>query len=200
MPAGVTRHEIDKIKGSRFIATLAPISDSGQAEVILRQIRADFSDARHTCYAWRIDAAGRETRSHDDGEPAGSAGKPILQQIAGRGLAHTIVAVTRYFGGTKLGVGGLMRAYGAAAAAALELGTYSEVLRTDQVGIKHPYECSSAVQALLAAWKLVPESSDYTDIVRLQVLVPHSLSQNFLDELREATADRATTSMHEGQA
>lgn len=195
MPDASCRFEIEKVKGSRFIATLAAVSSALEAEEFVREVRADFADARHTCYAWRLDSDGHETRANDDGEPAGSAGKPILKQIEGRELARTLVTVTRYFGGTKLGVGGLMRAYGAAAAAVLEAGSFRVVLRTERVCVRHPYECSGNVQGLLAAWKLEPSGAAYGELVELELEVPRSQSASFVAELTEVTAGRAHTTI-----
>ena len=113
------RHEGDPIKGSRFIVDVSPAGDEDEARQVLTQVRADFPDASHHCWAWRI-ADPAIDRVNDDGEPSGSAGRPILAQLTGRDPVDTAVIVTRYFGGTKLGVGGLVRAYGGAAGAALD--------------------------------------------------------------------------------
>ena len=110
-------HEIPKIKGSRFIATVAPAGSRAAAEAIVEALRDCHPGARHTCFAYRLGAAGDVFRYADDGEPSGTAGRPILRQIEGRGLTAMVVVVTRYFGGTKLGAGGLLRAYAAAAGA-----------------------------------------------------------------------------------
>lgn len=106
------------VKGSRFIAAVFPVSDKEEAKVFLTGIQKKYYDATHNCYAWRIHPSLE--KSSDDGEPAGSAGKPILQVLKGSFLTNTLVVVTRYFGGTKLGIGGLVRAYGEAASMALE--------------------------------------------------------------------------------
>ena len=113
------RVEPEPTKGSRFIATAVPVADEDAAKAALAQLRAEMPDATHHCSAWRIAAPSLE-RANDDGEPGGSAGRPILSAIQGRNLVNVAVIVTRYFGGTKLGVGGLVRAYGAAAAAVLD--------------------------------------------------------------------------------
>ncbi|MCA9739293.1 MAG: YigZ family protein, partial [Gemmatimonadetes bacterium] len=118
--ARAVRVEIPRIKGSRFIADLVPVSDAAQADAAVDAARAAFPDARHHCFAWRVGARGDTFRFGDDGEPAGSAGRPILQHLEGLDVTDAVLVVTRYFGGTKLGVGGLIRAYGGAAAAALE--------------------------------------------------------------------------------
>lgn len=105
------------VKGSKFIAAVLPVSNEEEAREQLTRIRKKYHDATHNCYAWRIHPENE--KSSDDGEPAGSAGKPILQVLKGSGLTNTLVVVTRYFGGTKLGIGGLVRAYGEATSMAL---------------------------------------------------------------------------------
>ena len=106
------------VKGSRFIAAIFPVSDEEEAKTLLAAIRKKYYDATHNCYAWRIHPSLE--KSSDDGEPSGSAGKPILQVLKGSGLTNAMAVVTRYFGGTKLGVGGLVRAYSEAASMALK--------------------------------------------------------------------------------
>ena len=122
MPFTVTslhRYEPESTKSSRFIATVVPVSDEVAARAALASVAAEMPDASHHCWAWRI-ASPAIDRAGDDGEPSGSAGRPILAALSGRGLVDTAVIVSRYFGGTKLGVGGLVRAYGGAAGDALD--------------------------------------------------------------------------------
>ena len=111
------RVEIEKVKGSRFLADAVPVADEARALAVVEGVRAEHPDASHHCWAYRLEG-GRE-RADDDGEPRDSAGAPILRHLQGADLADVVVVVTRWFGGTKLGRGGLVRAYGAAAAAVL---------------------------------------------------------------------------------
>jgi putative IMPACT (imprinted ancient) family translation regulator len=101
-----SRHELDKIKGSRFIATVCPSHAPAEAATRLDGLRREFPGATHHCWAYRFGRLGDVCRAHDDGEPSGTAGRPILQQLEVRGLTDTFVVVTRFFGGTKLGAGG----------------------------------------------------------------------------------------------
>ena len=110
--------EIDRIKGSRFIADVAPASDDRAARAIVEAVRAREPDATHHCWAYAM--ADGTARSSDDGEPRDTAGPPILRRVEGAGLTNVVVVVTRYYGGTNLGRGGLVRAYGAAAGAVLD--------------------------------------------------------------------------------
>jgi uncharacterized YigZ family protein len=109
-----------KEKGSRFIASVYPVETEEEIREILAGVKARYFDARHRCHAWMLGADAGNSRVNDDGEPSSTAGKPILGQILSRGLTNVLVVVVRYFGGTKLGVPGLMRAYRAAASDALD--------------------------------------------------------------------------------
>lgn len=191
VPAAEARHEIDKIKGSRFIATVAPVADEAEAEARLAALRAEFHDARHTCSAWRLDPGGRRWRAQDDGEPSGSAGRPILAQLEGHDLTGVVLAVTRYFGGTKLGVGGLVRAYGAAAAAVLEQVPVRVVRITVAYHVQHPYSCAGAVEAMLAAHGLAPRDAAYGAEVSFVLDLPPARAGSLADELVERTSGLA---------
>lgn len=109
-----------KEKGSRFIALAYPIHSEEEVQPILDDIRRSYHDARHHCYAWRLGISGEHYRVNDDGEPSGSAGKPILGQMLSMEISDLLVVVVRYFGGVKLGVGGLVQAYKSATRSALE--------------------------------------------------------------------------------
>ncbi len=111
---------IFKDKGSRFLAFAFPVESEAEINIILENVRKEFHDARHHCYAWRLGADLSSFRAVDDGEPGNSAGKPILGQIISFQLTNLLVIVVRYFGGTLLGVGGLMQAYKTASMEALK--------------------------------------------------------------------------------
>ena len=109
-----------EVTRSRFIATLAPVGDEAAAEALIDRVRGRFHDARHHCTALILGPDGQRRRSNDDGEPGGTAGAPMLAALTGAGLTDVVAVVTRYFGGTLLGAGGLVRAYGGAVAAAVD--------------------------------------------------------------------------------
>ncbi|HNS30358.1 MAG TPA: YigZ family protein [Tenuifilaceae bacterium] len=109
-----------KEKGSRFIALAYPVSSEGEVKDIVQQLKRQYHDARHHCYAYILGFKGDVWRANDDGEPSSTAGKPIHGQLVSRGLTNVLVVVVRYFGGTKLGVSGLINAYKTAASDALE--------------------------------------------------------------------------------
>lgn len=188
--ARAVRVEIPRIKGSRFIADLVPVSDAAQADAAVDEARAAFPDARHHCFAWRVGTRGDTFRFGDDGEPAGSAGRPILQHLEGLDVTDAVLVVTRYFGGTKLGVGGLIRAYGGAAAAALDAAELVPVVHTRRVAVEHRYEDSGAVAGFLSALGVEPTSSDYGETIHLEFDVPAADVETFVAELTDRTAGR----------
>ncbi|MFT4709483.1 MAG: putative YigZ family protein [Planctomycetota bacterium] len=185
------RYEPDKIKGSRFIADLAPVINAAEAEALLAEVRAEFPDAGHHCFAWIIDPEGKQTRSSDDGEPGSSAGPPILRMIEGHDLTGLVVVVSRWFGGTKLGVGGLMRAYGGCAGEAMDRCEVIEVRVQAAMTIEYPYECSGPVEGLMRSCEVETKHAEYTDNVVLQVTLPKDREVEFRTELVERTAGRA---------
>ena len=134
----------DEVKKSRFTAIGARVADPDQAMAFLESVRVN--DATHNCWAYRI---GEQYRFSDDGEPGGSAGRPILAAIEGQGLDHVMVVVVRYFGGTKLGVGGLVRAYGGTAAECLRTAPRIEVLPKVTAEVRVPFEVSGPVFKVL---------------------------------------------------
>ena len=134
-----------KVLGSRFIATTFPVLMKWDAEQALERTRKELWDATHNCYAYRFGVDGAQFRFNDDGEPGGSAGKPILSAIDKFGLTDVLVVVTRYFGGRKLGVGGLVRAYGEAAALALTKAETLVKYKTDIISATFPHSHISNV-------------------------------------------------------
>lgn len=108
-----------KEKGSKFISLAYPVQSEGQIKEIVAELKDKFYDARHHCYAWMLGADKKNFRANDDGEPSSTAGRPILGQIQSNDLTNILIVVIRYFGGTKLGVSGLINAYREAAADAL---------------------------------------------------------------------------------
>lgn len=190
--AGELRHEIEKVKGSRFIATVAPAESARSAEALVERVRGELADARHHCWARRNGPTGDDYRFSDDGEPGGSAGRPILQQIEGLALTNVVCVVTRYFGGTKLGVGGLVRAYGGAAREGLGRATVQRVEITETIALDYPYACSGAVEVLLGSLGLTPVTADYGAEVRLLLQVPVGRADEFERRFRDATAGRGS--------
>lgn len=138
-----------KEKGSRFIASATPVSDLEEIKPIIEIIRKEHHEARHHCFAYMLGHQRNIWRANDDGEPSGTGGRPILGQINSYGLTNILIVVTRYFGGTLLGVSGLINAYKTAAATAIENAEIVEKLLLDYYEITFPYVCMNDVMKIL---------------------------------------------------
>lgn len=189
--AGPFEYEPEKTKGSRHIANAFPVKDHDEVDDALRSVRARMPDATHHAFAWRLGRGQNDFRYSDDGEPSGSAGRPILQQIDGRELTDVLIVVTRYFGGTKLGTGGLVRAYGGAAKEALELAEIVEVVPHATVKVRHAYDDSGAIAGVLSAFALQPVKSEYGADVAIELSIPQGQMHELVTALRDATGARA---------
>jgi len=150
-----------KEKGSKFIARAYHVKSEEDIKAVLQQLRKEFYDARHHCYAWRIDARHEKTRSNDDGEPSGSAGKPILNQIFSFELFDVLVVVIRYFGGTKLGVSGLINAYKTSAREALENANVVKKELRDLYQVEFEYPLMNAVMRVIKEDSLVIKEQQF---------------------------------------
>jgi uncharacterized YigZ family protein len=189
------RVESPKIKGSRFIASLAPVPDALAARAFVERIAVEFKDASHSCYAWRIHAGDDGFYYSDAGEPSGSAGRPILDQLAGHDLIRVVAVVTRYFGGTKLGKGGLMRAYGGSVGRALQVAEIVEVVETRRVELRFDYALTGVIDRVLSAYGLSAEKADYGAEVVLEIAVELDLLREFTERIKEDSAARAHTTL-----
>ncbi len=148
-------------KGSRFIAFAFPVNEEEEIKQRIDGLKKEYHDARHHCFAWRLGADMERFRVNDDGEPSGSAGKPIFGQIQSRGLTQILVVVVRYFGGTLLGVGGLIRAYRSATSAALESAVVVERKVEDQIILKFEYPTLNRVMKTIKDLDLQFESQQF---------------------------------------
>lgn len=149
------QHEVT-IRKSRFLAQAAPVTDETAASAFLKSV--SDSSANHNCWAWRL---GQQYRFSDDGEPGGSAGKPILMAIEGQGLDCVVAVVTRWFGGIKLGVGGLVRAYGGTAAECLRLAKQVEIIDMVTVHFQLGYAETELLKARMQAWATETLDEEY---------------------------------------
>ena len=138
-----------KDKGSRFISKAYPVESVEQVKEILATLRKEYHDARHHCYAYRIGPGDNIYRVNDDGEPANSAGKPILGQIQSHELTNVLIVVIRYFGGILLGVGGLINAYRSAAKESLENNTIITKTFNSRIKIRFPYMAMNDLMRLI---------------------------------------------------
>ncbi len=138
-----------KEKGSKFLAYAYPLTDPGRADDLVQLLKKMHPKARHWCYAWRTGVENPSFRYNDDGEPNNSAGKPIYGQIQSFGLTNVLIVVVRYFGGTKLGVGGLIVAYRSAARLALENAVIVEKMLTEELHLRFEYANLEKVMRLV---------------------------------------------------
>jgi len=182
-PAGTARAEV-RDRGSRFLAIAGKVSSQDEVEAALAALRREFPDATHHCYAWRLGWPAAE-RAADAGEPGGTAGMPILQVLRGAGLSDALLVVVRWFGGTKLGKGGLARAYAAAAREALAgLPTAARVAR-EEIEVSVPLERVGAVKRLLRPPAIELLAEEYGERARLRL----GVERPQLAALRERLAE-----------
>ncbi len=178
-------------KKSRFIATVAPVRTEEEALSFIEAVRKKYWDARHNCFAYVIGERNESARCSDDGEPQGTAGKPMLDVLVGNGLHNTAVVVTRYFGGVLLGTGGLVRAY----SAAVKEGIASSVIITRIQGVKleigTDYTGLGKIQYILGQRGIRILNSEYTDAVRLEVLLAEEVKEQVKAEITEGTNGQA---------
>ncbi len=177
-------------KKSRFIATIRPVSSEEEAVAFIEEMKKKYYDARHNCSAFVIGSKGELTRSSDDGEPSGTAGRPMLEVLTGSGIRNIAAVVTRYFGGVLLGTGGLVRAYSGAVKMALE--QCETIMRRYgvQMLIKTDYNGVGKIQYLLGSKDVVIQDSVYAEDVQMTVLVPIEEYDRLCKELVEATNGR----------
>ncbi len=170
---------IYKEKGSKFIAIAVPVSSVDGAMDMLSAIRKEYHDARHHCYAYRIGFEGEEYRINDDGEPSGTAGKPIYGQLLSFDLTNILVVVVRYFGGTKLGVSGLIRAYKSATLDALQQATIKKKTIVDVYELLFPYDMMNTVMKWIKDEQLDVRERDFNLDCKMVLSVKKSQSESF---------------------
>ncbi len=178
-------------KKSRFIATVEPVTTEEEALEFIASMRKKYWDARHNCYAYIIGEQGQITRCSDDGEPAQTAGRPMLEVLQGREVYNLVVVVTRYFGGVLLGTGGLVRAYQGATKAGLEACVLQTPVRIYPLTIGIDYNGYGKVEYLLRERGFEADDSSFTDQVQLQLRVPVEARDSLAQELADATGGRA---------
>ncbi len=182
-------------KKSRFIATVYPIQTEEEAITLIEQTKKKYYDANHNCYAYVCGKNDEIIRCSDDGEPAKTAGRPILDVLLLENIHNTLVIVTRYFGGTLLGTGGLVRAYQGAAKIGLEKSIIIEKLYGRKVSILTDYNGLGKLQYMIATKNIKTLNTVYTDTVELTLLIPTHELDSFSQELIEATNGKVTINL-----
>ena len=190
MPHNISRsvqHKI-KIQRSSFIGSVYFAADSEAAENFVEKIRKEFIKATHNCFAYRIDK--NRFRFSDDGEPSGTAGKPILFLLEKYGLIQTVLVVTRFFGGIKLGRGGLLRAYSQCAEDTILNAGLKEVVPQKNILLKYPYHFSRKIENILNKYSAKIISSDFKTEVTTEVRVSQKRSGKFLEEVQNVGGNK----------
>ena len=178
-------------KKSRFIAAVYSISSEEEALSYIEAARKKYWDARHNCYAFVIGDNNEIMRFSDDGEPSGTAGKPILEVITGKGIHNCLIIVTRYFGGTLLGTGGLVRAYQKSSLDALDNSLIAVRTKGSRITVRTDYNSAGKLQyaAQKNGWLL--ENIIYEADVSLIIAAPENMCERVIKEITELTSGRA---------
>ena len=172
-----------KEKGSKFIALAFPVDSEDDIQERLRAIRKEYLDARHHCDAYLLGADGKKFRAFDDGEPNHSAGDPILGQIRSKEITNVLVVVVRYFGGVKLGVGGLVSAYKAATADALGKAVVIEKDLTRELTFEFEYQLTPEVMHLVKEWDLKILEQSFEGICAMTISYKMKSEELLLDKM-----------------
>jgi len=172
-----------ELKKSRFIASAGRVSNKAEAVAFIQAVRRTFPDASHNCWAYIAGEPNNtvEIGMSDDGEPQGTAGKPMLNVLQHKNVGEVVVVVTRYFGGVKLGAGGLVRAYSGAVQAVMEELPLAKVVAVKEALLQFPYPHESNIRRLLESLKIEVVNTDYQEQVLMHVKVP----ENQADELEK---------------
>lgn len=177
-------------KKSRFIAHVESVSTVEEAQEFIEEIKKKYWDARHNCSAFSVGIDNPLTRFSDDGEPGGTAGKPILEVITGSGIRNIVIVVTRYFGGTLLGTGGLVRAYTEASKEGILNSTVVEKIPGIRLLVSTDYTDLGKIQYILAQNEVMTEDSIYTDQVTIKAIADLERKDSICKKLVEATSGR----------
>ncbi len=177
-------------KRSRFIATVKPVQTEEAAVVFIDEMKKKYWDARHNVYAYVIEKDGIQ-RYSDDGEPAGTAGLPVLECLKKEGLSDVVVVITRYFGGILLGTGGLVHAYSKTAKLGIEAALPTDMVLCCEIFVNCDYTLLGKVQSEICEYGFPCGDTLYTDAVKISVFVPLSETENFIKNIIDKTNGRA---------
>ena len=175
-------------RGSKFVAALEHVRSEEEALAVVEREQKAHHKCNHHCYAYRIGPGPDRYRANDDGEPSGTAGKPILGQIDKAGWSDVVIVVSRYFGGTKLGTSGLINAYREGARLAIEAGASAWQPLTTAVELRFGYELMSPVMSALSSLQLDMSEQDFGDTARVRLDLPRSTVPETVRQLKAAVA------------
>lgn len=174
-----------KEKGSSFIAFLFPVKTEEDFKKRLQELKTEFPDATHHCYAFRLDKEGILARSSDDGEPSGTAGKPIMNQLLSANLSYCALVVVRYFGGTKLGTGGLIKAYKESAKMVIDCAEIMEEKEKINYSVKTTFERSGEVLRLLNRYEAEITQKEANESLVFHFSIPLETVKEFKQKMNE---------------
>lgn len=173
-------------RSSKFLAYAYPVEDEERIRAILDELRKRYYDATHHCYAWRLGPRGEQFRANDDGEPSGTAGKPILGQLLSHELTDTLIVVVRYFGGTKLGVPGLIAAYREAAAEAIAAARIVERTVDRTIRIDFPYAAMNDIMRVVKEERPRIVEQRFDNLCTMRLAIRESCAERLAERLKKA--------------
>ncbi len=178
-------------KKSRFICTLSPVDSEEAALTFIGRIKKKYYDARHNCSAYILGDRSETTRSSDDGEPQGTAGRPMMDVMTGASLSYTAAVVTRYFGGTLLGTGGLIRAYSQAVKLCIDSASLIKMIRAVRFQAEVGYGDLNMLMKVISSANIKQLDSDYGETIIFTLQVPEESYEAVLKKITEATLAKA---------
>ena len=185
------QYEIDKIKGSRFIGTLIKVPTRDKAEQELEAIRKKYYNATHNCFAYIVGTeSDKISRFGDDGEMSGTAGKPMMLVMESSEITNTLLIVTRYYGGTKLGTGGLIKAYTNSTKETLAHSNIIDVEIKDEIEFRYVSDNTSMVMNLINKYEAEIVEEKYGDTANMQIKINKGFKQNFIEEIFDKSSGK----------
>jgi len=183
-------HGIYKEKGSKFISYIFPIRNENEVKPLIENLQKQHPKSRHICFAYRFGPDPDYCRQHDDGEPNGSAGLPILAQLKSHAIQNALLVVVRYFGGTLLGISGLSAAYKRAASDAIRLSAIKEFTRYAYFTLEHGYPIDKKLKFWINSIEGQIIEQDFSERIQSKVAIPISLGTEFTNRLRKEETDQ----------
>lgn len=172
-------------RSSKFLAYIRPVCNEAEIRDVLDELRKRYYDATHHCYAWRLGPRGEQFRANDDGEPSGTAGRPILGQMLSHEITDCLIVVVRYFGGTKLGVPGLIAAYKESAAAAIEAAQIVERTVDRTFRVEFPYERMNDVMRVVKEEQPTVRSQEFDNLCTVRLTIRAGRAEGLLGKLQK---------------